>query len=116
MYDNMEADAVAAGKSEEEIKSIKDRRDSGFQIFYVFINIGGLIAPFVAPLLRQWWLGVKGMVYDAGLPALCHQYLKEGANMAGEQMTNLTALMADGEGEPGWSGHDRHDCRLQQLS
>ena len=93
MYDNMEADAVAAGKSEEEIKSIKDRRDSGFQIFYVFINIGGLIAPFVAPLLRQWWLGVKGMVYDAGLPALCHQYLKEGANMAGEQMTNLTALM-----------------------
>ena len=59
----------------------------------MFINIGGLIAPFVAPLLRQWWLGVKGMVYDAGLPALCHQYLKEGANMAGEQMTNLTALM-----------------------
>ena len=52
MYDNMEADAVAQGKSEEEIKSIKDRRDSGFQIFYVFINIGGLIAPFVAPLLR----------------------------------------------------------------
>ena len=93
MYDDMEADAVAARMSEEEIKSIKDRRDSGFQIFYVFINIGGLIAPFVAPLLRQWWLGVKGMVYDAGLPALCHQYLKEGANMAGEQMTNLTALM-----------------------
>ena len=93
MYDNMEADAVAAGKSEEEIKAIKERRDSGFQIFYVFINIGGLIAPFVAPLLRQWWLGVKGMVYDAGLPALCHQYLKEGTNMASDQMANLTALM-----------------------
>ena len=93
MYDNMEADAVAAGKSEEEIKSIKDRRDSGFQIFYVFINIGGLIAPFVAPLLRQWWLGVKGMVYDAGLPALCHQYLNDAASMTADQMANLTALM-----------------------
>lgn len=31
----------------------KSRRDSGFQIFYVFINIGGLVAPFVAPLLRE---------------------------------------------------------------
>ena len=29
------------------------QRDSGFQIFYVFINIGGLIAPFVAPMLRS---------------------------------------------------------------
>ena len=88
MYDNMEADAVA-----EEIKEIKERRDSGFQIFYVFINIGGLVAPFVAPLLRQWWLGVKGMIYDAGLPALCHQYLNDAASMGAEQMTNLTALM-----------------------
>ena len=93
MYDNMEADAVAQHKSAEEIKAIKERRDSGFQIFYVFINIGGLIAPFVAPLLRQWWLGVKGMVYDAGLPALCHQYLNDAAKMGAEQMTNLNALM-----------------------
>lgn len=30
------------------------QRDSGFQIFYVFINIGGLVAPFVAPMLRSW--------------------------------------------------------------
>ena len=95
MYDNMEADAIAAGKSEEELKQIKERRDSGFQIFYVFINIGGLIAPFVAPLLRQWWLGVKGMVYDAGLPALCHQYMNDAANMTSEQMSNLTTLLGN---------------------
>jgi len=91
MYDNMEADAIAQGKSDEEIKEIKERRDSGFQIFYVFINIGGLIAPFVAPLLRQWWLGVKGMVYDAGLPALCHQFIN--GTIPADQMTNLNALM-----------------------
>jgi POT family proton-dependent oligopeptide transporter len=68
-------------------------RDSGFQIFYVFINIGGLIAPFVAPLLRSWWLNSNGLTYDASLPALCHQYINEGANMATAQMTNLTELM-----------------------
>ena len=28
------------------------QRDSGFQIFYVFINVGGLVAPFIAPLLQ----------------------------------------------------------------
>ncbi len=51
------------------------QRDSGFQIFYVFINIGGLIAPFVAPMLRSWWLDVNGMVYNADFPAMCHQFL-----------------------------------------
>ena len=30
--------------------------------FYVFINVGGLIAPFIAPVLRQWWLGVNGFI------------------------------------------------------
>lgn len=53
-----------------------DKRDSGFQIFYVFINIGGLIAPFIAPALRSWWLGVNDMVYNADFPALCHQMLQ----------------------------------------
>jgi POT family proton-dependent oligopeptide transporter len=52
-----------------------DKRDSGFQIFYVFINIGGLVAPFIAPMLRSWWLSVNGLSYNAAFPALCHQYL-----------------------------------------
>ena len=51
------------------------QRDSGFQIFYVFINVGGLIAPFVAPMLRSWWLNVNGMVYSSNFPAMCHQFL-----------------------------------------
>lgn len=52
-----------------------DKRDSGFQIFYVFINIGGLIAPFVAPYLREWWLNTNNMVYDPNFPEMCHQVL-----------------------------------------
>ena len=68
------------------------QRDSGFQIFYVFINIGGLIAPFVAPLLRSWWLETNAMAYNASFPALCHEYLSVTANMTAENMENLYAL------------------------
>ena len=68
------------------------QRDSGFQIFYVFINIGGLIAPFVAPLLRSWWLGVNDMVYNADFPEMCHQYLSVTNTMTAENMENLYAV------------------------
>lgn len=91
MYDNFENDAEKQGP--EAHKLAKSRRDSGFQIFYVFINVGGLIAPFVAPLLRSWWLKVHGLIYNSDLPALCHQYLKEGANMGAEKMQNLNELV-----------------------
>jgi len=79
MYDNLEKEASKEG--EEALKKAKAKRDPGFQIFYVFINVGGLIAPFVAPLLRSWWLGTKSLLYNADLPALCHKYLKFGENI-----------------------------------
>ena len=91
MYDNMEAEA--AKKGPEALAEAKSKRDPGFQIFYVFINIGGVLAPFVAPSLRQWWLGLKGMTYNADLPALCHQYLANPAGMDATAMNNLTTLM-----------------------
>ena len=76
MYDNLEIEAAKQG--EEALKAAKEKRDSGFQIFYVFINVGGVIAPFVAPLLREWWLKAHNMFYEAQLPALCHQYQETG--------------------------------------
>ena len=76
MYDEYEAEAAKEGP--EALKIAKDKRDSGFQIFYVFINIGGLFAPFIAPLLRQWWLTKHALVYNADMPALCHQFLADG--------------------------------------
>jgi len=85
MYDNLEKEAALKG--EEELKKVKAKRDPGFQIFYVFINIGGLAAPFVAPLLRGWWLGTKDLLYNAKLPALCHQYIKDG--VVTEDLTDL---------------------------
>ena len=50
-------------------------RDSGFSLFYMFINVGAMFAPLVAPELRKWWLNSHGFAYDAGLPSLCHQHL-----------------------------------------
>ena len=73
MYDNFEAEA--AKKGPEALAEAKDKRDSGFQIFYVFINIGGVIAPFIAPLLREWWLKAHNFVYNADMSGLCHRYL-----------------------------------------
>ena len=67
-------------------------RDSGFQIFYMFINIGGFFAPWIAIGVRNWWLKVNNFDYDATLPELCHQFLKEGDKMAPQAMENLTAL------------------------
>ena len=91
MYDNFEKEAEKKGP--EALKLARSRRDSGFQIFYVFINVGGLIAPFVAPLLREWWLKVHNFAYNADLPALCHQYINEGANMAADKLANFTELV-----------------------
>ena len=73
MYDNFEAEA--AKKGPEALAVAKDKRDSGFQIFYVFINIGGVIAPFVAPMLREWWLKAHNFIYNADMSALCHRFL-----------------------------------------
>ncbi|MBO5351205.1 MAG: peptide MFS transporter [Alistipes sp.] len=91
MYDNFEAEAAKV--SPEALAEAKSKRDSGFQIFYVFINVGGLIAPFVAPLLRSWWLETNGMVYNAQLPALCHEFINGAAAMAPEALSNLQQLM-----------------------
>ena len=91
MYDNFEAEE--AKKGPEALKIANDKRDSGFQIFYVFINIGGVIAPFVAPLLRSWWLKTKGLVYNSDLPRLCHNFLENKASEA--DMDNLTKLVQD---------------------
>ena len=91
MYDNFEAEA--AKKGPEALEKAKAKRDPGFQIFYMFINVGGLIAPFVAPLLRSWWLGVKGMGYESTLPKLCHMYLNTPTEMTADQVNNLNTLM-----------------------
>ena len=88
LYDDFEAEA--AKKGPEALAEAKSRRDSGFQIFYVFINIGGVIAPFVAPLFRSWYLKTQGLFYNADLPRLCHKFIQD--TMEGNDAANLEAL------------------------
>ena len=88
LYDDFEAEAAKEGP--EALAKAKEKRDSGFQIFYVFINIGGVIAPFVAPIIRDWWLSARNLVYNADLPRLCHKFIM--GTMEGNDMSNLTEL------------------------
>jgi POT family proton-dependent oligopeptide transporter len=81
-------------------------RDSGFSIFYMFINIGAIFAPFTAIGVRNWWLHHNGYEYNADLPAMCHAYidgtispeatksLQEMANqVSGHQITDLSSFV-----------------------
>jgi POT family proton-dependent oligopeptide transporter len=43
-------------------------RDSGFSIFYMFINVGALFAPLMAIGMRNGWLQHFGYKYNSGLP------------------------------------------------
>jgi POT family proton-dependent oligopeptide transporter len=52
-----------------------EKRGSGFQIFYMFINVGAVVAPFIAPGIRTWWLKQHNFLYNAELPALCHSQI-----------------------------------------
>lgn len=96
LYDNFEAEA--ARKGPEALAIAKGRRDSGFQIFYVFINIGGVIAPFIAPLLREFWLKAHHLSYNADLPRLCHKFIN---GSAGANDTANLATLASGVGHTG---------------
>lgn len=80
-------------------------RDSGFSLFYMFINVGAIFAPLAAVGVRNWWLGTKGFTYNADLPALCHnviggtlqpeateKFTKLATEVSGKEVTDLTAF------------------------
>ena len=69
-----------------------EKRDIGFQIFYMFINIGGFFAPFIAIGIRNWWLSNNNFVYNADLPELCHRFID--GTISPEATTRLTELAA----------------------
>lgn len=67
-------------------------RDAGFQIFYMFINVGAVFAPFIAIGVRNWWLKANGFDYDATLPELCHKYLEGAGTMLPQETEKLATL------------------------
>lgn len=73
-----------------------DKRDTGFQIFYMFINIGAMFAPLIAVFIRNWWVERHGYVYNSDLPALCHQFLQ--GTITPEASARLSSLAAEASG------------------
>ncbi|MBN2729633.1 MAG: peptide MFS transporter [Bacteroidales bacterium] len=68
-------------------------RDNGFSLFYMFINVGALFAPFMAVGMRNGWLQSHGLGYNSDLPELCHSYLD--GTISGDAMTRLSTLATE---------------------
>ncbi len=76
----------------------RNKRDSGFQIFYMFINIGAMFAPFLATWVRNTFVKMHGYAYNADLPGLCHQYLdgKMSDDVINGRFKELATLVSNG--------------------
>jgi POT family proton-dependent oligopeptide transporter len=68
-------------------------RDSGFSLFYMFINVGALFAPLIAVGMRNWWLTHNGFQYNASLPELCHHHIN--GTITPEASEKLATLAAE---------------------
>ncbi len=64
-------------------KERSDMRDEGYRIFYMFINIGAIFAPFTALGIRNWWLKLHNFQYNSELPGYCHSYLNNNLSEKG---------------------------------
>ena len=76
------------------------QRDSGFSLFYMFINVGAIFAPFAAVGVRNWWVSSHGFAYNSDLPALCHEQLN--GNISTEAATRMHDLAV----QVGYTGSD----------
>jgi POT family proton-dependent oligopeptide transporter len=68
-------------------------RDSGFSLFYMFINVGALFAPIAAVGMRNGWLERNGFDYNPSLPELCHHYIN--GTITPEATQKLTTLASE---------------------
>ncbi len=76
----------------------ESRREVGFQIFYMFINLGAMFAPLMAVGLRNWWVMKNEYKFDADLPGLCNRFLD--GTITADATTRFTELAADVGGAP----------------
>lgn len=71
-------------------------RDTAFMLFYMGINVGAFLAPFIATGIRNWWLESNGFLHDASLPALCHQILNGTLTKTDEFLTLANKVSLNG--------------------
>ena len=68
------------------------KRDAGFSLFYMAINIGAMFAPSAATAITNRFLGKAGLIYKADIPALAHQMIN--GTITPENADKLSALAA----------------------
>jgi POT family proton-dependent oligopeptide transporter len=68
----------------------RERRDPGFSLFYMAINIGAMFAPAAATAVTNFFMNKAGLFYDAKIPALAHQFLN--GTIKPEGTTEFTSL------------------------
>ncbi|MCQ2149236.1 MAG: peptide MFS transporter [Bacteroidales bacterium] len=90
------------------------RRDSGFSLFYMAINLGSMFAPTAATALTNSHLGKSGLIYKADIPALAHQYLN-GSLADTSALSGLQAMMPGADAASMELGDFCH-FYIQQLS
>jgi len=86
------------------------QRDSGFSLFYMFINVGAIFAPFAAVGVRNWWVSSHGFAYNSDLPALCHEQI--GGNISAEAATRMSDLAS----KVGYTGTDMTTFAKEYLN
>lgn len=70
----------------------EDKREVGFQIFYMFINVGAMFAPLMAVGLRNWWVKSNGFEFNADLPRLCNQWASGSDAMTADAKVRFAEL------------------------
>ena len=76
----------------------RSKRDAGFQIFYMFINVGAMFAPFLAMWVRNTFVKMQGYAYHPSLPELCYQFIdgKMSPEVSSGQFSELATKVSDG--------------------
>ena len=90
------------------------KRDSGFSLFYMAINLGSMFAPTAATALTNSHLAKAGLIYKADIPALAHQCLNGTLQDPGA-LQNLQAMMP-GSDAAAMSLTDFSQFYINQLS
>ncbi len=90
------------------------KRDSGFSLFYMAINVGAMFAPTAATALTNKHLSGAGLIYKADIPALAHQCLN-GTLQDPAGLESLQAMMP-GSDVAAMSLSDFSQYYINQLS
>ena len=87
-------------------------RDSGFSLFYMFINVGAIFAPLAAVGMRNGWLSSQGFLYDPDLPELCHGFLRNSLSPEATARFQELAATVSKNGAPTDMTSDPHTVRM----